>query len=127
MKTIRNTLIPFLMIIILIVSGFSTRVLAAGVETWYSNWVDEPKITVTNNNLTPVKTMGVSGNLHIACYFKSRSDLEPSGCPNIKVTVQVRSTDGTVLISKALEEGSFWNLINISIPVTKGQKNSTIF
>lgn len=127
MKFLFKKFVPLMMAVMLFTSAFSTQVFAAGTETWYSGWVTEPTITVTNNNLTPVKTMGASGTLHVSCHFEARPDLEPAGCPNIKVTMQIRNTSGTVLRTATLAAGSFWDVINLELPVNQGEQYRIFF
>ena len=98
-SSIPRKLLAFVLVTVLAITAFSTQAFAAGVETWYASWVSEGTFTVSNNNLTPVKTMGVSGTLHIVAQVSGRSDLEPSGCPPVKLTVQVRDLSGNVLAS----------------------------
>lgn len=110
------------------ITGLSTQAFAAGEETWYAKWVEEPKITVTNNNLTKIKTMGASGELHVCCYFNGRPDREPAGCPPIKVTLQIRDLNGKVLASDTKTSAtSFQDTIDVSTHVTKGQKVQIFF
>ncbi len=120
-------ILSFFMSLVLIISAFSSQAFAAGVETWYSDWVDEPTMTVTNNNLTPVKTMGVSGNLHIAAAVTGRPDLEPAGCPKVKMTVEIRDLSGNVLAKGEVREDDFMPQVHLTIPVTAGQKIQVFF
>lgn len=125
--TMTKRLLAFVLMAVLTISAFSTQAFAAGVETWYGDWVNEPTITVRNNNLTPVKTMGESGTLHVACGIKGRPDLEPSGCPLVKVTMQIRDQNGNVLASGTVREDAFMPQIHLSIPVVAGQKIQIFF
>ena len=94
-----------------------------GEEVWYNTDTSDT-FTVTNDNLTKVKTMGKSGTLHIALGFTPRPDLDPypGQCPPIKVTVQIRSTSGQVLASQTVSEDAFMRVVNVSTNVTAGQK-----
>lgn len=107
--------------------AFSVPVMAAGAETWYGGWVNEPTIIVTNNNLTPVKTMGKSGTLHVAASIKGRPDLEPAGCPKVKLRMEIRDLAGNVLRSGEVSETAFMPQIHLSMPVTVGQKIQIFF
>lgn len=126
-SSIPRKLLAFVLVTVMAITAFSTQAFAAGVETWYASWVSEGTITVRNNNLTPVKTMGVSGTLHIVAEVSGRSDLEPSGCPPVKLTVQVRDLNGNVLASGSVSEDAAAPLVHINLPVTAGQKVQIFF
>ena len=126
MKKRKNFFIIILTIALFITTCCSLA-FAAGVETWYGEWVQEPVMTVTNNNLTPVKTIGVSGTLHVACGVRGRPDLEPSGCPLVQVTMQIRDLNGNVLASGTVREDAFLPQIHLDLPVTQGQKIQIFF
>lgn len=127
MKSIKKKLATITLAFAMAIIAFALPVMAAGVETWYGDWVDETPIIVTNNNLTPVKTMGVSGTLHVAAGIKGRPDLEPSGCPKIKLTMEIRTLSGTVLGRKEVREDAFMPQVHIDVPVVKGQKLQIFF
>ena len=126
-SSIPRKLLAFVLVTVLAITAFSTQAFAAGVETWYASWVSEGTFTVSNNNLTPVKTMGVSGTLHIVAQVSGRSDLEPSGCPPVKLTVQVRDLSGNVLASGSVSEDAAIPQVHINLPVTAGQKVQIFF
>lgn len=126
-KHFSKKLLAFALVAVFVFSAFSTQAFAAGTETWYSSWVNEPKMTITNNNLTPVKTMGTSGTLHVAAAVTGRPDLEPSGCPKVQLTVQIRDLSGNVLASDTVREDAFMPQVHLSIPVTQGQKVQIFF
>ena len=69
-------------------------ILRAGNETWIGSGFGGA-YTFNNYNLTPVKTMGKSGTLHISGYFYG-NDGYASSSP-IALTVEIRSTSGAVL------------------------------
>ena len=126
-SSIPRKLLAFVLVTIMAITAFSTQAFAAGVETWYAPWVEEGTITVSNNNLTPVKTMGTSGTLHIVAQVSGRSDLEPVGCPPVNLTVQVRDLNGNVLASGSVSEEAAIPLVHINLPVTAGQKIQVFF
>lgn len=126
-SSIPRKLLAFVLVTVLAITAFSTQAFAAGVETWYAPWVEEGTITVSNNNLTPVKTMGVSGTLHLVAEVTGRPDLEPSGCPPVKLTVQVRDLNGNILASGVVSEDATIPLVHINLPVTAGQKVQIFF
>lgn len=92
----------------------------AGNETWTGSGFGGA-FRFTDYNLTPVKTMGQSGTLLISGYFYGDDGYADSS--PIKLTFQIRSSSGTILVSKV-----FYDTRNGSIPfsiscnVTKGQK-----
>lgn len=121
-------ILSVMLVAIIAVSTFAITAFAAGPETWSSAWKEEPKITVTNNNTTPVKTMGASGTLHVCCYFNARPDREPAGCPPIKVTMQIRDLSGNVLRTVTdTSATSFEDTMDLELPVTAGQQYQIFF
>lgn len=109
----------------LFISASSTQAFAAGVETWYGGWVTEDTITVTDTNLTPVKTIGVSGTLHLSCGFSGLKSYPDS--PPVKVTMQIRDLNGNVLASDTRREDDFMPQVHLEIPVTRGQRIQVFF
>ena len=92
----------------------------AGNETWTGSGFGGA-YTFTNNNLTPVKTMGESRTLLISGYFYG-TDGFASSSP-IKLTFQIRSTSGAILASKSFIDDRSGNVpFSISINVTVGQQ-----
>ena len=65
----------------------------AGQETWTGSGFGGA-FTFTDNNLTPVKTMGQSGTLLISGYFYGVDGYAASS--PIKLTFQIRSSSGAV-------------------------------
>ncbi len=97
----------------------------AGNETWTGSGFGGD-YTFTNNNLTPVKTMGKSGTLLISGYFYG-TDGFASSSP-IKLTVQIRSTSGTILVSRSFVDDRSGNVpFSISANVTAGQQVRLFF
>ena len=100
-------------------------ILRAGNETW-TNSGHGGDYTFNNYNLTPVKTMGKSGRLLISGYFYG-TDGYASSSP-IKLTVQIRSTSGTVLVSRSFVDDRSGNVpFSISVNVTAGQQVQLFF
>lgn len=73
---LKKKILSLIAVVMVTVMAFSVPAMAAGTETWNGNWVTEPVMVITNNNLTPVKTMGRDGTLHVAAGIKGRPDLE---------------------------------------------------
>ena len=97
----------------------------AGTETWTGSGFGGA-YTFNNYNLTPVKTMGKSGRLLISGYFYG-TDGYASSSP-IKLTVQIRSTSGTVLVSRSFVDDRSGNVpFSISVNVTAGQQVQLFF
>lgn len=115
------------LIFAMVLSIASVPVSAAGVETWYKtdDYIWENAFTIRGYNLTPVKTMGTSGTLHIV--FELNSLLDTGTKPNNLVyTYQIRSANGTVLLG-GTEEFQSTNdglpfAVFTKINVTQGQK-----
>ena len=114
-------------VVMVTVMAFSVPAMAAGTETWNGDWVNEPVMVITNNNLTPVKTMGRDGTLHVAAGIKGRPDREPAGCPKVQLTMQIRDLNGKVLASGTVREDAFMPQVHLSIHVNKGQKVRIFF
>lgn len=92
----------------------------AGNETWTGSGFGGA-FRFTNNNLTPVKTIGKTGTLTVTGYFygdDGYADVSP-----VELTFQIRSTSGQVLASTVVPD-----TLNGSIPfavsckVTQGQQ-----
>ena len=109
-SSIPRKLLAFVLVTVLAITAFSTQAFAAGVETWYASWVSEGTITVRINNLTPVKTMGTSGTLHIVAQVSGRSDL-----------------NGNVLASGEVSEDALAPQVHINLPVSAGQQVQIFF
>lgn len=110
----------FALVAVMVLSIFAVPASAAGVETWYATYnpVYEDEFYFAGYNLTPVKTMGDSGTLLIGVDV----DLT-DGNPNPAIiTVQIRSTSGTVLASGSISTSVPWPHIQVETPVTAGQK-----
>lgn len=92
----------------------------AGNETW-SGAGHGGSYTFTNNNLTPIKTIGESGRLLISGSFYG-TDAFASSSP-IKLTFQIRSTSGTVLASTEVIDTRNGNIpFSVATNVTVGQQ-----
>lgn len=113
---------------ILIMVSLSVQAFAAGEETWYGPQVQERTMTIRNNNTTPIKTMGVSGKLHISASVSGRPDLEPAGCPKVKLYVEIRDVStGAVLDYDEVREDAFMPSVNLEADVYAGQRIQIFF
>ena len=101
----------------------------AGNETWTGSGFGG-SYTFTNNNLTPIKTMGKSGRLLISGHFYGTDGFassSPSSSP-IKLTVQIRSTNGNVLASTEVIDTRNGNIpFSVAANVTAGQQIRLFF
>lgn len=97
----------------------SINVFASGEETWYKGSQTFPTFILNPYNLTPVKTMGDSGQLTITARFYI--DDKTAYTNPVDCKLQIRSTDGTVLASKSY---STWGYVALTCEanVYKGQK-----
>lgn len=106
-------------------STLSDVELYAGTETWYGSGFGG-EYTFTNNNTTPVKTMGNSGTLLISGNFYG-ADGYASASP-IKLTVRIQSTSGSILSSTVVvDDRSGSTPFAVSCPVSQGQKIQLFF
>ncbi len=92
---------------------------AAGTETWYSGFVAEAPFTTTGYNLTPTKTMGVSGTLYIDATYRV-VDKDKYSTP-VNCTLEIRDLNGNVLATTNTTFSSQL-LIPLSLNVTQGQR-----
>ena len=107
---------------------------ASGVETWSDSAGPWEKIRVTNNNTTPVKTIGRAGTLWLNVLFANCkadgcSDTEPSYYPPVRVTGKIISyPSGEVLASESMDEGGLqmFNLVSYR-PLSVGEKVRIFF
>ena len=73
----------------------------SGPETWYPGKVHFGDMNLTNNNLTPVKTMSTSGTLYVYGYFRTTD-----GRSRAVLTTDIRKAySNTVLASGFSVEG----------------------
>lgn len=89
---------------------------AAGVETWYYGGNGWNEMFVTNYNITPVKTIGDSGDLVVSVFFEgARNGIdEPEWYSPVNLTVEIREAyTGVVLASRVIPEEYFYE----SVPV----------
>lgn len=97
----------------------------AGTETWTGSG-HGGSYTFNNYNLTPVKTMGESGRLLISGSFYG-TDGFASSSP-IALTVEIRSTSGTVLGRTYANDNRSGNVpFAVSASVSAGQKIQLYF
>ena len=100
-------------------------ILRAGNETWSGSGFGGA-YTFTNNNLTPVKTMGKSGRLLISGYFYG-TDGFASSSP-IALTVEIRNTSGAVLGRTYVDDNRSGNVpFAVSASVSAGQQIQLFF
>ncbi len=109
------------LIFAMVLSIASVPASAAGVETWNQSeyFIWEQPFTMRGYNLTPVKTMGTMGRLHLLLTVDFL-DANPNPA-NVKL--EVRSTNGTVLktFTQVMKPG-FGPGISEHIDVMAGQK-----
>lgn len=97
----------------------------AGNETWTGSGFGGA-YTFNNYNLTPVKTMGKSGRLLISGYFYG-NDGYASSSP-IVLTVEIRSTSGTVLGRTTVYDDRSGNVdFSVAANVSAGQQIQLYF
>ena len=107
-------------------STLSDVELYAGTETWYPGSALAGDYTFTNNNTTPVKTMGGSGRLIISGDFYG-ADGYASASP-IKLTVRIQSTSGAILASTvAVDDRSGSTPFAVSCNVSQGDRIQIFF
>jgi hypothetical protein len=103
----RGCLVFLLMVLLVCASTLSAQ--AGGVETWYYGVGSTEFINITDYNITPVKTIGDTGNLTLVFGFSSKRNGidEPTWYPPVKITAQIRSaSSGAVLAQTIFEEGT---------------------
>lgn len=116
--------------LLLIVALFAVSVqpaLAAGNETWYNTKNYDYAFTFTDDNLTPYKTIGNSGELVMYGYFYKA---DSSSYSNIKLTAQIRDYPrGKVLGTTTVENIDYpiSNFFVVKADVKKGQKVQIYF
>ena len=109
----------------LVDENIDSIVTRAGAETWSGSGFGGA-YTFTNNNLTPVKTMGKTGRLLISGYFYGNDGFASSH--PIKLTVEIRSTSGTVLARTIEIDDRSGNVdFAVAANVTAGQKIQLFF
>ena len=137
--TIKKKSIRIITTLILVLALFFTSVIpsqAAGVETWSQAQGPMESIRVTNNNTTPVKTIGRTGTLTIVNWISrcsseycTCSDREPISYSNIKVYMKIYNCDtGEVLASGWFpEHETFAHTLTTSRPVVAGERIQIYF
>ncbi len=113
----------FILFFAMVFSVATVPISAAGVETWYttSDYIIEPSFTNRGYNLTPIKTMGASGTLHLV--IGAHEFLDASTNP-VNFKYEIRSASGSVLKTETIVltrdslSFAFWTQIS----VTKGQQ-----
>lgn len=107
------------MVFAMVLSIMALPVSAAGTETWYGGFVAEAPFTTTGYNLTPTKTMGISGTLRIIADY-TVIDTDRYSTP-VKCTLEIRDIYGNVLASKSSTTSSS-TLVSLPLVVTEGQR-----
>lgn len=126
-KKSNRRIICSLLALMLLVSGVTaTKASAAGVETLPAGSYEIGGFTFTNNNLTPVKTVGATGHIKFGVAWRiSNND---AGLGDIKLTVQVRNASTqrvlTSMVVKREPSDDGWYIYDETSPiyVTAGTK-----
>ena len=119
-------IISLLLVVIFVGRQNITQVKASGIETWRKGSYTVGTMDITNNNLTPVKTIEGSGTLSVWARFEGR--LDSASYPPIVVKVQIRNTSGQVLQSfEVKEQDAGWNVMSTGISVQNSQKIQIFF
>ena len=92
-----------------------------GTETWYAGRDLSDSFTFYGNNLTPVKTIGTTGNMNLYVFFNN-------GNTPVKLEVQIRKAGTSENIAKwTLGPTAYYEHTLPTISVTKGQKIQIYF
>ena len=92
-----------------------------GTETWYEGGDFSDHFTFYGNNLTPVKTIGTTGNMNLYVFFNN-------GNTPVKLEVQIRKAGTSENIAKwTLGPTAYYEHTLPTISVTKGQKIQIYF
>lgn len=125
----KNRIVALLLIAIFIISVANIKVEAANNTStqWKKGSYTVGTMDITNNNLTPVKTIMSSGTLSVWVRFDKR--LDDPNYPPIVVKVQIRdASTGKVLESfNVLEKDKGWNVLARNINVKANQKIQVFF
>lgn len=127
MKRFRKVFCSLLLVAATLVTGTTTfnpvtvsasTIDARSSSVWYLGGETVGSFTVTNDNLTPIKTIGDSGKLFIWTEYSRADSYSP-----IVVTAQIRDYDtGKILDSVRYYEGQTENERTLCCDVTKGQR-----
>ena len=109
------------------VSTLSDVELYAGTETWYTGSGAGGDYTFTNNNTTPVKTMGNSGTLRISGYFYGADGYATSSPIVLTVKILDVSTGATLSKTVVNDDLSGSTAFSTSCYVTAGQRIQLFF
>ena len=97
----------------------------AGNETWVGSGFGG-SYTFTDYNLTPIKTMGQSGTLVISGIFRGTDGY--ANVSRIKLTVQIRSTSGSIKSSTVVvDDRSGSTAFSVSCSVSQGETIQLFF
>lgn len=115
----------FALVATIVLSIFAVPASAAGVETWYKtdDYIYENQFTFKGYNLTPVKTMGASGTLHLIIAALELMDTSTYSTP-MNFRFDVRSYSGTILYthSETISSSQLSSAFFITVPVSYGQQ-----
>lgn len=108
---------------------------ASGTETWSSSVGPYEYLRVTDDNITPIKTIGRAGYLSIyylidPCKvgYCNCSDAEPASYPKVKVTCEIRSyPSGEVLAVGCWGQSAFWHSITTYRSLSVGEQVQIYF
>ncbi|MFG6318781.1 MAG: hypothetical protein K1W33_02810 [Clostridia bacterium] len=110
----------FILVITLLV--FSNQYAYAANETWYKGNTYSASYTVTNNNLTPYKIIGSSGQLCIQGTFCKADSPSYS---NVRITVELREYGTGSVLARTVQDNTSYpnsNSFVVSTNVYSGQK-----
>lgn len=113
------------LIFAMVFSIMSVPASAAGIETWYGPTVAEDTFPIHGYNLTPEKTMGVSGELVIVASFTTTSSGAFLG--QIRYTVEICNVLGSVVYASESQVPLGFGMVSARLKVTQGQKYAIRF
>lgn len=115
----------FALIFAMVFSIMTVPVSAAGIETWYGPTKAEDTFPIHGYNLTPEKTMGVSGELVIVASFTTTSSEAFLG--QIRYTVEICNVLGSVVYASESQVPIGFGVVSARLKVTQGQKYAIRF
>lgn len=124
MNRIRRIITSFILIVAMISLSVQT---ASANETWKSGKNYNYSFSFTDDNLTPYKNIGTTGELVVYGYFVKADKASYS---NIKLTAQIRDySTGKTLASTTVKNTDYpiTNMFMVTANVKKGQKIQLYF
>ena len=109
------------------ISTLSDVELYAGTETWYTGSALAGDYTFTNNNTTPVKTIGNSGTLRISGSFHGADGYATSSPIVLTVKIIDASTRATLASTVVNDDLSGSTAFSVSCYLTAGRKIQIFF